>query len=80
MTEFLATFQVAYPTPSVVTGLKPCALFWWAFSPQTADDSDIAGRVAGRTRFGEASVQAQLQKGMGPAIFSSRIVRSRGFR
>ena len=33
MAEFLATFQVAYAAPSVVTGLKPCALCLWAFSP-----------------------------------------------
>ncbi len=44
MTEFLATFQVAYPELSVSTGLKPCALSSWAFSPQTADDCDIVTR------------------------------------
>ena len=43
MTEFLATFQVAYPALlSVSTGLNPCALFSWAFSPQTTNECDIA--------------------------------------
>ena len=40
--EFLATFQVAYLVLLTFTGLKPCALCSWAFSPQDAGDCGIA--------------------------------------
>ena len=42
MTEFLATFQVAHPDLSAFTGLKPCALYSWAFSPEETNHGNIA--------------------------------------
>ncbi|MEI8382088.1 MAG: hypothetical protein WCJ09_18300 [Planctomycetota bacterium] len=42
MSEFLATFQVADPVLSVVTGLNPCAFYLRAYSPQETADCDIA--------------------------------------
>ena len=41
MSKFLATFQVADPVWNVFTGLKPCALYLWAFSPEETADCDI---------------------------------------